>query len=239
MSETRTLLTKISALRQRLEQAQGLANEARSAATRCSPASATSRPTRVPFEAALRAAADRTRRWTWPSAAWPARRRRRRSRAGLTARARRGAGTGPRTARPPARAGGHCSRCRASPAATLGVALPRHGRDDRHVAPHGRPDARLADGPDAALPRPGGQPRRGRGPAADAHGREPTPRPRAGADRPPRGPAGRHRRRPGRRSDAAAAAGGRDPRRGPRVPAAALPRRRPRRRAATSSPATA
>ena len=33
MSETRTLLTKISALRQRLDQAQGLANEARSAAT--------------------------------------------------------------------------------------------------------------------------------------------------------------------------------------------------------------
>jgi hypothetical protein len=32
MSETRTLLAKISALRQRLEQAQGLANEARSAA---------------------------------------------------------------------------------------------------------------------------------------------------------------------------------------------------------------
>src|SRR5665213_1074213 len=58
MSETRTLLTKISALRQRLDQVQGLADEARSAATALLAGLGDDPAEGVSFETAIRAAAD-------------------------------------------------------------------------------------------------------------------------------------------------------------------------------------
>ena len=59
MSETRTLLTKISALRQRLDQAQGLANEARSAATALLAGIGDEAANGGSFEGSLRAAGDK------------------------------------------------------------------------------------------------------------------------------------------------------------------------------------
>jgi hypothetical protein len=59
MSETRTLLTKISALRQRLEQGQEVAQESRSAANELLAGLGDGPADAVPFEATLRAAADR------------------------------------------------------------------------------------------------------------------------------------------------------------------------------------
>ena len=58
MSETRTLLAKISALRQRLEQVQGSADEARSAATALLDGLGDEPADGVSFESALRSAAD-------------------------------------------------------------------------------------------------------------------------------------------------------------------------------------
>ena len=59
MSETRTLLTKISALRQRLDQAQGLANESRSAAASLLDGIDDESADGVSFEQYLRSAGDK------------------------------------------------------------------------------------------------------------------------------------------------------------------------------------